>query len=121
MGWELEILPKTPLDHVMPNQPVEFEVRYMGEPLGCTPNEMEFLLAASNTYGGEGAGDTDGFFLAAYLMGGKARMSFPTAGEWVVTVFTNKPVLPDGKFDAYKNECKQVFHSAGLSLNVRTI
>lgn len=121
LGWPLEIIPATPLDHVLPGMPVTFEVLHMGKPFGCTQSEMEFLIAASNTYAGEGGGDPAGFFLSAYIMDGKARISFPTAGEWVISVFVNKPVIPGGCFDAYKEQCRKVFYSSNLTVNVKAI
>lgn len=121
LGFDFEIIPVTPLNNVMPNEPVLFDIRFMGKPFTCTMDDMEFLIAASNTYAGEGGGNTQGFFLSAYIIGGQARISFPTAGQWLVTAFSNKLVLPGGDWDAYKEHCQKVFYTTSMSVNVRAL
>ena len=121
LGYEFEIIPVTPLDQILPNQPVTFEIRHMGKPFTCTMHEMQFLLASSNTYGGEAGGSVQGFFLSAYALDGQARFCFPTAGQWLVTAFSNAVVEPGGPWDAYKDRCKRVFHTASMTVNVRAV
>lgn len=121
LGHELEILPVTDLSNVHPGDAVSFDVSYMGKPFTCTQDSMEYIVAASNTYGGEAGGSTEGFFLSAYAINGKARFVFPTAGQWIITAFSNQWIREQGEWSDYAQKCQRVFHSASVTLNVKAL
>ncbi len=116
---ELELTPLTDLTRVMPGEPVTFDVQLKGEPFSCTQGSMEYVVAASNTYGGEAGGNMEGFFLSAYAINGKARFVFPTAGQWIVSAFSNQRVRPDNQWNALEGKCRRVFHCASIAFHVR--
>jgi uncharacterized GH25 family protein len=119
LGHELELIPETDLTQVMPGEPVTFDVQYMGEPFTCTQGNMEYVVAASNTYGGEGGGSTEGFFLSAYAINGKVRFAFPSAGQWIVSAFSNQWVRDDDNWKHLNGKCQRVFHCASVAFNVK--
>ena len=121
LGHELELVPLSDLTRVMPGEPVVFEVRFQGQPFSCTQDNMEYVVAASNTYGGEAGGDTEGFFLSAYAINGRVRFALPTAGQWIVSAFSNQWVSPDGDWSAFAGKCLKVFHSASIAFHVRAL
>lgn len=121
LGHELELIPLSDLSRVMPGDPVTFEIRFLGEPFGCTQDNMEYVVAASNTYGGEAGGDTEGFFLSAYAINGRARFALPTAGQWIVSAFSNQWVRPDNAWKTLVGKCTKVFHSASVAFHVRAL
>lgn len=119
IGHELELVPLNDLSDVRIGDPVTFQASFMGKPFTCNKSDMEYLFAASNTYGGEAGGDLEGHFLAAYLVNGKARFRFPTAGQWMIVVINIKDVTPENELKQFANQCSRVYYLSTLTFNVR--
>ncbi len=113
LGYELEIMPLTDLSNVHVGDKVNFEVSFMGKPLSST-DKIELMTAASNTFGGP-----DNFFLAAYIMDGKAQFRMPAAGQWVVNVYVMQEVTPDNELKHLAGKCNRVWFAATISFNVK--
>ena len=89
LSFDLEIMPMTDLSDVHVGDVVPFEVTFMGKPFSCiAAKSLEYITATSNAFGGP-----DNFFLAAYIMNGKAQFRMPTAGQWVVNVYVRQDVI----------------------------
>jgi len=67
LGHDLELIPMTDLSNVHVGDVVPFQITFMGKPFSCGPSGIEYITATSNSFGGP-----DNFFLAAYIMNGKA-------------------------------------------------
>jgi uncharacterized GH25 family protein len=119
IGYDLELMPLTELSDVHVGDPVSFEVTLMGKLFSCTSDTMEYLHAASNTFGGEAGGDREGFFLSAYLINGRARFWMPTAGQWLVNVFSCQDVTPENELKELVGKCNKVYYSSSITFNVK--
>lgn len=120
LGHELELLPLSDLSNVQVDDWVSFEVKFLGKPFGCNmEGDLEYLLAKSNTYGGEAGGNLEGFFLGAYLLNGRARFRMPSAGQWMIVVFNIKDVGPGSVYKDFAGECNKIFYHSTVTFNVR--
>ncbi|MFW5498819.1 MULTISPECIES: DUF4198 domain-containing protein [unclassified Maridesulfovibrio] len=119
LGHALEIIPLTDLSDVHVGDWVTFQVDFMGKPFTCTQESMEFLLASSNTFGGEGGGELEGFFLSAYIVNGRARIKMPTAGQWLINVFSRQDVTPDNELKVLSDSCRKVYFGSSITFNVK--
>ncbi len=114
LGHALEIMPAGDLSDVHAGDLVSFEVTFNGKPVSSGAQGMYYLTATSNTFGGP-----DGFFLSAYLMGGKAQLRLPTAGPWVANVYIQQQVKPEAGMDELVGKCTAVYDAASLSFHVK--
>lgn len=119
IGHALELVPLNDLSNIRIGDPVTFQASFMGKPFTCTYDAMEYLIAASNTFGGEAGGDLEGFFLAAYLVNGKARFRMPTAGQWMIAAFNFKDVTPENEFKEFAEQCSRIYYHSTITFNVR--
>ena len=119
LGHDLELIPLTDLSDIHIGDPVSFQVTFMSKPFSCKGDSIEYITAASNTYGGEASGDRDGFFLSAYILNGKAQFRMPTAGQWLVNVIACQDVTPENEFSELVGKCTKVYYGSCLSFNVR--
>jgi hypothetical protein len=119
LGHDLELVPLTNLSDVHIGDPVLFQVTFMDKPFSCTQNTMEYITAASNTFGGEASGDREGFFLSTYILNGKAQFRMPTAGQWVVNVYACQDVTPESDLRELLGKCTKVYYGSSISFNVR--
>lgn len=119
LGHALEIIPLTDLSDVHVNDWVTFQVNFMGKPFSCTQESMEFLLASSNTFGGEGGGELEGFFLSSYIVNGRSRIKMPTAGAWLINVFSHQDVSPDNELKKLSESCRKVYYGSSVTFNVK--
>ena len=113
-GHELELMPTCDLSDVHAGDLITFETMLNGKKLNCDMDGMNYLFATSNTYGGP-----DKFFLASYIMDGKAQVRVPTAGEWVVSVMVRKEVKPDNELKHLVEKCQTIYYGATVSLSVK--
>lgn len=115
LGNDLELMPLTDLSRVHVGDMVSFEVSLMGKPLTTMPEKgLEYITATSNTFGGP-----DGFFLAAMLHNGKGSFRMPTAGQWVVNVYTSWDVDPAKDPKSLVEKCTKVFYAGTISFDVK--
>ena len=119
LGHALEIIPLTDLSDFHVNDWVTFQVNFMGKPFSCTQESMEFLLASSNTFGGEGGGELEGFFLSSYIVNGRSRIKMPTAGAWLINVFSHQDVSPDNELKKLSESCRKVYYGSSVTFNVK--
>ncbi len=119
LGHELEIMPLCDLSNVQVGDWVSFEAKFLDKPFTCDNVNMEYLLAKSNTFGGEAGGNMEGFFLAAYLVNGKARFRLPSAGQWMIVAFNFKDVGPDSEYAEFAGDCSKLYYHSTLTFNVR--
>ncbi len=115
LGNDLELMPLTDLSRVHAGDMVSFSVTLLGKPLTTMPEKsLEYITATSNTFGGP-----DGFFLAAMLHKGKGSFRFPTAGQWVVNVYTSYDVDPAKDPKELVEKCSKVFYAGTISFDVK--
>lgn len=119
LGHALELTPLTDLSDVHVGDWVTFSVKFMGKPFTCTQETMEFLLASSNTFGGEAGGELEGFFLSAYIVNGRARIKMPTAGAWLINVFSRQDVTADNELKELSESCHRVYFGSSVTFNVK--
>ena len=119
LGHELELTPLDDLSNVRVGDWVSFEVNFLEKPFTCDTFNMEYLLAKSNTFGGEAGGEKEGFFLGAYLVNGKARFRMPSAGQWMICAFNFKDVGPDSEFKEFAEGCTKLYYHTTLTFNVK--
>lgn len=119
IGYVLELTPLTDLSDVHIGDPVSFEAIFMGKPFTCTTDTVEYMYAKSNTFGGEAGGDIEGFFLAAYIVNGRAQFRMPTAGQWLITVFAFKDVTLENDLKELADQCSKVYFTSTVTFNVR--
>jgi uncharacterized GH25 family protein len=110
----LEIVPLTDLSNLHPGDRVEVNVTFYGKPLSATSQSMDYIVAY-----GSGFGQSEGYFLAAYLMDGKARFRIHNSGQWIIGIYHKDDVTPDGPLKALVGKADQVYHSASLTFNVQ--
>jgi uncharacterized GH25 family protein len=114
LGYDLELMPMTDLSNVHVGDVVPFQITFMGKPLSCGADTIEYITATSNGFGGP-----DGFFLSAYIMNGKAQFRMPTAGQWVVNVYVKQDVTPENDLKELVGKCTVVYYSGTISINVK--
>ncbi len=114
LGHDLEIMPETDLSNVHVGDLVPLGVLFTGKPLVGTPENMHYITATSNTFGGP-----DGFFLAARVWNGKAQFRMPTAGQWVVNIYVIQDVAKDPALKNLKGKCSSVWYAGTLSFQVK--
>lgn len=119
LGHPLELMPLNDLSNVHVGDRISFQATLMGEPFSCTQESMEYITAASNTFGGEAGGDPEGFFLAAYLIDGRARFWLPTTGQWVINVFAARYVTPESGLKDLIGKCTMVYFGSSITFNVK--
>jgi len=113
-GKGLEIIPKTDLSNVKVGDLVKFEVFYFGKPLSVSAGSMEFISAASNTFG-----QNDGFSLMSFIKNGKAQIRVQSVGQWVVTCNHKEDVTKNGPLKDLVGKVNHVFHGGSLTFNVK--
>ena len=115
LGLDLEIVPRTDLSDVHVGDLVEFDILFMGKPLTTSPEEsIEYVTATSNTFGGP-----DGFGLSAIVFGGKGRFRMPTAGQWLVNVYTRQEVTKDNVLKHLWGKCTASVYASTITFNVK--
>lgn len=114
LGHELEIMPFTDLSNLHVGDMAYFDVSFMGNPFSCTNDKIEYMTATSNSFGGP-----DGFFLAAYIMNGKAQFRMPAAGQWVANVYVRQEVTPESDLKELVGKCTTVYYAGTISFNVK--
>ena len=114
LGHTLEIMPTVDLSDLHVGQMATFEVTFNKEPVSSGGQGMYYLTTMSNTFGGP-----DGFFLSAYLMGGKGQFRMPAAGQWVANVYFRQEVKPGTGMDDLMGKCTAVYYAATLSFCVK--
>ena len=114
LGHGLEIVPRTDLGNLRPGDLVEVDVSFYGKPLSATSKSMDCIVAYSN-----GFGQSDDFFIGAYLMDGKARFRVQSSGQWLVGIYHKQDVSSNGPLKDLQGKVKQVYHSATLTFNVK--
>ena len=115
LGHDLEITPITDLSKVRAGDKVEFKITFMGKPLNTSPEKsIEYITASSNTFGGP-----DKFALSAMISGGKGGFRMPSAGQWLVNVYTRQVVTKDNDLKHLADKCTTVLYSSTVSFNVK--
>ena len=115
LGHDLEIIPLTDLSKVRTGDKVDFKVTFMGKSLNTNPAQgIEYITAMSNTFGGP-----DKFTLSSVVFGGKGSFRMPSAGQWVVNVYTRQTVSPDNRLKHLVGKCTMVMYSSSISFNVK--
>lgn len=114
LGHGLEIVPLTDLSGLHPGDLVEVGVSFYGEPLSATSQSMDYIVAYSS-----GFGQSEDFFLGAYLADGKARFRVQNSGQWIVAIYHKEDVTPDGPLKDLQGKVDQVYHSASLTFTVQ--
>jgi uncharacterized GH25 family protein len=114
LGFELELMPVTDLSNVHVGDVVPFQISFMGKPFSCGPDGIEYITATSNSFGGP-----DNFFLAAYIMNGKAQFRMPAAGQWVANVYVKQDVTPESDLKELVGKCTTVYYAGTISFNVK--
>ena len=114
LGHGLEIIPLTDLSDVHVGDLVEVDVRFNGEPLSVSAKSMEFITAHSSSFG-----QSDGFFLMSYIMGGHAQFRVQSSGQWMLGVNHKDDVTADGPLKDLYGKAEQVYHSASLTFAVK--
>ena len=110
----LEIIPKTDLSNVRVGDLVEFEVLFMGKPLNTSAASMDYITAASNTFG-----QNEGFSLMSYIKEGKAQIRVQSAGQWIVSCNHRGTVTKDGPLKDLYNKVNYSFNGSSLTFNVK--
>ena len=114
LGFDLEIMPMTDLSNIHVGDVAPFQIIFMGKPFSCGPSSIEYITATSNSFGGP-----DGFFLAAYIINGKAQFRMPAAGQWVVNVYVKQDVTPESDLKELVGKCTTVYYAGTISFNVK--
>ena len=114
LGFALELMPMTDLSNVHVGNLVPFEISFMGKPLSSGADSIQYLTATSNSFGGP-----DNFFLAAYIMNGKAQFRMPAAGQWVANVYVKQDVTPESNLKNLVGKCTTVYYAGTISFNVK--
>ncbi len=114
LGFDLELMPMTDLSNVHVGNLVPFEISFMGKPLSSGADSIQYLTATSNSFGGP-----DNFFLAAYIMNGKAQFRMPAAGQWVANVYVKQDVTPESDLKELVGKCTTVYYAGTISFNVK--
>ncbi|MCG8552097.1 MAG: TonB-dependent receptor [Desulfobacterales bacterium] len=113
-GHGLEITPLTDLSEVRAGDMVEFDVRFNGKPLSYSPTGIEYITAC-----GTGFGLQDGFALFSYVSKGKAKFRVQDPGQWLVNIFHNEAVTPDGPLSGLHNKATSANYGATLTFTAK--
>lgn len=114
LGHGLEIVPRTDLGNLHVGDEVEVDVLFYGKPLSATAKSMDYIAAYSS-----GFGQSDNFFIGAYLMNGKARFRVQSSGQWIIGIYHKDDVTADGPLKELVGKAWQIYHSATLTFNVK--
>ncbi len=115
LGQELEIVPMTDLSNVHAGDLVKFKVLFMGKELTTDPSlSIEYITAKSDTFGA-----TEKFSLSSILYGGKGQFRVPTAGNWLVNVYTRQNVTKDNALKHLAHKCTTVLYSSSITFTVQ--
>ena len=114
LGFDLELMPMTDLSNVHTGDVLPFQISLMGKPFSMGADNIEYMTAHSNSFGGP-----DGFFLAAYIINGKAQFRMPVAGQWVVSVYVHQEVTPENNLKELVGKCKTAYYAGTISFNVK--
>ena len=75
---------------------------------------IETITAVSNTFGGP-----DKFMLSSMVFNGKGSFRMPTAGQWLVNVYTKQPVTPDNHLKHLAGKCTTAMYAATITFSVK--
>ena len=115
LNYDLEIVPETDLTDVHVGDLVKFKVLFMGKPLNTSPDvSLEYITAVSDTFGGP-----DKFTLSSMVFEGKGQFRMPSAGHWLVNVYTRQQVGPDTPLAHLDKKCTTALYSSSLSFKVK--
>ncbi len=115
LGQELEIIPMTDLSNVHAGDLVKFKVLFMGKELSTDPAlSIEYITAQSDAFGA-----TEKFSLASILYNGKGQFRIPTAGNWLVNVYTRQNVTANNELKHLANKCTTVLYSSSVTFSVK--
>ncbi len=115
LGQELEIIPMTDLSNVHAGDLVQFKVMFMGKELTTDPSlSIEYITAKSDAFGG-----TEKFALSSMLVEGKGQFRIPTAGNWLVNVYTRQDVTKDNALKHLADKCTTVLYSSSVTFTVK--
>lgn len=114
LGHGLEIIPRTDISNLKVGDMVEVDVLFYGEPLTATAKSIEYITAASNSFG-----QPDGFSLYSYIIDGKAQFRIQSAGQWIINVTHKDDVTEDGSLSELYGKSDQVYHGASLTIHVK--
>lgn len=114
LGHGLEIIPRTDLSELHPGDLVEVDVLFYGQPLNSTAKSMEFITAASSSFG-----LSDKFSLFSYIKEGKAQFRVQSSGQWAIFVNHKEHVTKDGALKDLYGKANLVYHGASLTFNVK--
>ncbi len=115
LGQELEIIPMTDLSNVHAGDLVKFKVLFMSKELTTDPSlSIEYITAKSDAFGA-----AEKFSLSSILYGGKGQFRIPTAGNWLVNVYTRQNVTKDNALKHLADKCNTVLYSSSVSFTVQ--
>ncbi len=114
VGNKIEIIPRTDLSNLHVGDLVEVDVFANNKPLNVSPESLEFITAQSTSFG-----QSDGFFLMAYLQQGRAKFRVQSSGQWIINVKHFENVTEDGLNRELFGKVKKVYLSASLTFNVK--
>ena len=114
LGHGLEIIPLTDLSNLHKGDLVEVDVRFHGKPLSVSAKSMEYVTAHSSSFG-----QSDGFCLMSYIIGGHAQFRVQSSGQWMINVSHKDDVTEDGPLKDLYGKAEQVYHSASLTFTVK--
>jgi uncharacterized GH25 family protein len=114
LGHGLEIVPLTDLSDLHVGDLVEVDVRFHGKPLSASAKSMAYITAQSS-----GFGQSDGFCLMSYIMGGHAQFRVQSRGQWMIGTNHKDDVTEDGPLKDLYGKAEQVYHSASLTFIVK--
>ncbi len=115
LGQELEIIPMTDLSNVHAGDLVKFKVLFMGKELTTDPSlSIEYITAKSDSFGA-----AEKFSLSSILYGGKGQFRIPTAGNWLVNVYTRQNVTKDNALKHLADKCTTVLYSSSVTFTAK--
>ena len=112
-GTDLEIRPLSDLSNVKVGDLLKFEVTFKGKPLSYT-KDIKQIQAHSNTFG-----QGEKFFIASYLMDGKAQFRVQSKGQWIVSTGHAEQVTKDGPLKDLYGKVNSVAVGASITFNVK--
>ncbi len=115
IGSDLEIVPMTDISNVRVNDLVKFKIFFKGKELSTSPEKsIEYITAVSDSFGGP-----DKFTLSSMIFRGKGQFRMPTAGRWLVNVYTRQDVTPDGPLKDLVKKCDTILLSSSITFTVK--
>jgi len=112
LGHGLEILPRTDLSNLHAGDLVEVDVYLYGKPLSA--NSMDFIVAYGSSFG-----QSDDFFLGAYINEGRASFRVQSAGQWIVALYHKEEITQDGPLKSMYGKAERLFNGATLTFTVK--